>query len=432
MCAYRRGTLMVKVRAGLQPFPGDSWGAFLGERMGCKSQPISEAASLHWPCQMGSPLVAPVLHRNRRACFWLLLLAEPCSQPTKLTYPSLWISVPSVSSRPIVVPFSSYPFSASKPHTAASEISCSWALSRNLPGNRTLPFPPSSSSAGPFSLSLLFPFLPPESRLPSFHTESRRPRDNRPPLLVLRFDSNPTPCLLVHSVPTSAGLVAMSLFAWCTRRSGGLAMIALAVLCYWVISKESAASRHGYKYQQQDSISSSSYHPVAKGAGYWTVIFAYYCLGIHILVFLFPLRACWAIWDLTRSLQKTARSKTLRDFKLTHRRRGSSTSLSSSETLTSSHGCSASSSEAGDLEMELYADADATPDRVVHAIIIPNYKEEMDTLKETLEVLASHPQARNSYDVSFPSTIPTNSHSAPSPRFFASKLRARMRRVCRL
>jgi hypothetical protein len=178
-------------------------------------------------------------------------------------------------------------------------------------------------------------------------------------------------------------------------------MIALLVLCYWVISKESAATRHGYKYQQQDSLSASSaFQPATNGAGYWTVIFAYYCLLIHFLVFMFPLRACWAVWDLTRSLSKTARSKTLRDFKVAHRRRGSSTSLSSSETLTSSHGCSASSSEAGDLDTEQYTDGDVAPDRVIHAVIVPNYKEEMDTLKETLEVLASHPQARNSYDVS--------------------------------
>lgn len=36
---------------------------------------------------------------------------------------------------------------------------------------------------------------------------------------------------------------------------------------------------------------------------------------------------------------------------------------------------------------------------VVHAILLPNYKEDIDTLRETLEVLASHAQARTSYDV---------------------------------
>lgn len=193
----------------------------------------------------------------------------------------------------------------------------------------------------------------------------------------------------------------MSLFAWCTRRSGGLAMIATLVLSYWVVSKEAAVTNHDlFKYQHRDSITPVSMTPTAsQGAGMWTVVFAYYCLLIHVLVAIFPLRSCWAVWDMTSNLRKSAHSKALQNLKFAHRRRGSSTSLSSSETLTSSHG-SSTSSEAGDFEAELYTDADSEPDRVVHAIVIPNYKEELDTLRETLEVLGSHPQARNSYDVS--------------------------------
>jgi hypothetical protein len=47
-------------------------------------------------------------------------------------------------------------------------------------------------------------------------------------------------------------------------------------------------------------------------------------------------------------------------------------------------------------------------DLVLHAIILPNYKEDMDTLKETLEVLASHPQAKSSYEVGHtrPKSVP--------------------------
>lgn len=39
-------------------------------------------------------------------------------------------------------------------------------------------------------------------------------------------------------------------------------------------------------------------------------------------------------------------------------------------------------------------------DSVVHAIILPSYKEDLDTLKETVSVLASHVLAKSSYDVS--------------------------------
>lgn len=192
----------------------------------------------------------------------------------------------------------------------------------------------------------------------------------------------------------------MSIFTWCSRRAGGLAMLVTIALSYWVISNELDAGRHDYKYQSTNSLSAPpSYDP--KRGGNWVKIFSYYCLLIHFLVFVFPLRSCWAVFTITRSLRKAARTRALRDIKFGHRRRGSSTSLSSSETLTSSRDISStSSSEAGDLDPECYADADIAPDRIIHAIVIPNYKEENDTLRETLEVLASHPQARNTYDVS--------------------------------
>jgi len=47
-----------------------------------------------------------------------------------------------------------------------------------------------------------------------------------------------------------------------------------------------------------------------------------------------------------------------------------------------------------------YIDADAGQEKILHAILIPNYKENIDDLRETLDVLASHPQARSTYDVS--------------------------------
>lgn len=186
-------------------------------------------------------------------------------------------------------------------------------------------------------------------------------------------------------------------------------MIATIALSYWVVSKEAAATGYGYynlvHAHHSDEAAATLSASSATGGGMWTVSFAYYALFIHIIVFLFPVRACWSMFTITRALKKNQKSKALRDIKLSHRRRGSSTSLSSSETLTSSRDgsalSSATSSEAGDLEPEQYTDSDATSiDNIVHAVVIPNYKEEVDTLRETLDVLASHPQARHSYDVS--------------------------------
>ena len=211
----------------------------------------------------------------------------------------------------------------------------------------------------------------------------------------------------------------MSVFAWCTRRVGGLSFIALIILCYWVISSEfeststtdAAAGAHPHG-KPGASFKGQGGHG---NAGRWTVFWAYYSVLIHTLVFMFPMRACWAVEDLTRSLKKVARNKQLRDFKFSHQRRLSQTSLSSAETLTS-HSSSASS-EAGDVELSYYTDADIEQEKIIHAIIIPNYKEDIDGLRETLDVLACHPQARSTYDVSFFSVSNLNS-LVTEPSFF--------------
>jgi hypothetical protein len=193
----------------------------------------------------------------------------------------------------------------------------------------------------------------------------------------------------------------MSVFSWCSRRVGGLSLIALFILCYYVISSELRSSTDG-------RVSQGHYHGIdhyrrpqneTGKAGNWTLFFAYYTLLMHIFVFIFPMRACWAVEDLTRGIKKVARNKQLNDFKFSHARRLSSTSLSSAETLTSSQASSASS-EAGDIELGYYTDADVEQEKIIHAILIPNYKENIDDLRETLAVLAAHPQARATYDVS--------------------------------
>ncbi|CAH0049945.1 unnamed protein product [Clonostachys solani] len=197
----------------------------------------------------------------------------------------------------------------------------------------------------------------------------------------------------------------MSVFGWCSRRVGGLSMLAVVFLSYWVISKESVRERHGYKFEHPDTHSTAYSSTSTTGAGIWTYIFAYYTLFLHAAVLCFPVRALYAIVDLTRAITRPSPSRSLKDYKSQAlRRRGSYASVSSSETLISEHNGSSStaaSSEAGDFDLERYHDdgEHSTADPVIHAIVIPNYKEEIDSLKETLEVLASHPQAHNSYDI---------------------------------
>ncbi len=195
----------------------------------------------------------------------------------------------------------------------------------------------------------------------------------------------------------------MSLFGWCSARAPGISILMLLALSYWVLSSELApktaeASIHSSLRHGKAPYASRHSDPSIRNAGNWTIFWAYYSLYMHVITVVFPLRACWSVDELKRSLKKLARTKQLKDFKYTPKRRLSSTSLSSAYTLTSSQ--SSSSSEAGDIELGLYTDGDVDHDKVIHAIIIPNYKEDADGLRETLDVLASHAQARTQYDVS--------------------------------
>ncbi|KYK55560.1 hypothetical protein DCS_07523 [Drechmeria coniospora] len=192
----------------------------------------------------------------------------------------------------------------------------------------------------------------------------------------------------------------MPLFIWCSQRAGGLSLLALLALCYHVLSQE-------WNFEPHDRHLGRPGKAGASGPGILPLSFAYYCLLIHACVFAFPLRACWALWGITRSLKRAVSGTPLesleQDSLRRHRSHGSG---ASSETLMSEpmasggHGSSSTMIETSDAEFTTYADgANTARHLVIHAIVIPNYKEEMDLLKETLHVLASHPQAACSYDV---------------------------------
>ena len=216
------------------------------------------------------------------------------------------------------------------------------------------------------------------------------------------------PCFL-HLVLGNPVVVVMRLFSWCSRRAGGLSVLFLLSLSCWAVYDELRSNKRLIVPINDGVVSGTSSHGDRSGqSGRWVVVFAYYCLFIHVLVFVFPLRACWSIWSVTQKLKKDALSKAMQTYKKASiRRRVSTTSICSldtmsSGTLTAESNCfSEAVSEASDSEPDLFPDGANTSDAmVVHAIILPNYKEEVDTLRETLEVLASHSEASRSYDVS--------------------------------
>jgi hypothetical protein len=202
----------------------------------------------------------------------------------------------------------------------------------------------------------------------------------------------------------------MSIFLWATRRVGGLSVLTLASLLSislyleWSTRKQNIQKAHGDS--KAPSHASHTTAPITNG-GYWTLAFAYYSVLIHVMVLMFPVRACLAVGSLTRGVKAVSRNRSLQRFKYGPTRRLSFMSLASDVTLTSSLASTTASSDAGDSDMiDSVTDVEYDQDKVIHAIIIPNYKEDVDGLRETLDVLASHPQARLSYDVSSPSSEP--------------------------
>jgi hypothetical protein len=185
----------------------------------------------------------------------------------------------------------------------------------------------------------------------------------------------------------------MSLISWFAIRSGGISIILLLALCVWVLLNQRAIQRthHTQHYERRNPTNGVS-----------KPLFSYYSLLIHIFVIIFPLRACWAIWELTGNLQQATLKARKNCISMTPRPKwkvSSSISLSSTDTSVSQISLSRTSSEKGD-SWDSATESEDDLDPVVHVILIPNYKECFDGLSETLDVLASHPQAKYSYHVS--------------------------------
>jgi hypothetical protein len=190
----------------------------------------------------------------------------------------------------------------------------------------------------------------------------------------------------------------MWLLSWASRRVGGLSLVSLLFLCYWVISS------------QIRSIGDD-----ANSSPKTVVFFAYYSLLIHFMVVIFPIRACWAAWDITWTLKKMIRTRNWKESSPIRRSSSTSSSFSNAGTLTPTQASDSSiSGDAGEVESGYFADLEVELPKNIHAILIPNYKEEYHVLEETLSVLASHTQARGQYDVSSASTcLVVNQLTAP-------------------
>ena len=169
------------------------------------------------------------------------------------------------------------------------------------------------------------------------------------------------------------------LLSWCIQRVANLGIVALIclILAAFVWDRPSQEKYVDGKLRKQ----------ITNGQ----LVYVYYTLFVHVLSVLFALRLCWATKSMIRNLKMVAIQQQASLF------RASSMSRKGSE---AGYEGSIDSDSSDSMELSTLNDNDWDEKPLVHAIILPNYKEDLDTLRETLDVLACHPQASSSYEVS--------------------------------
>jgi hypothetical protein len=183
--------------------------------------------------------------------------------------------------------------------------------------------------------------------------------------------------------------------SWCIQRVANLSLLALLCLmflAFWPASKKNDDTKddagragRGRHRHFRPQITTSQ------------LALVYYTIFVHVLGLLFPVRLWWAVRSMTSNL-KRAETQAAPVRRITPRIQFKTSESESGYEDSISSDCSESEVEVA-TESSFTTESEYEDELLVHAIILPNYKEEMDTLRETLEVLASHQLARSSYEV---------------------------------
>ena len=191
----------------------------------------------------------------------------------------------------------------------------------------------------------------------------------------------------------------MGLYAWSARCIPGfsiLVLLALTLLALTDTDLPFQKSWHSAIYETGHRPPIKGPHAPVADITYSQFIFASYNVLIHFLSLLFPLRLCWSLWQITGQVQ---------DLNSQHTTNlgNQATEDTKTRTVGSVGGSLSPIDTSGNEHRDDWPESPkGNSGMVYHAIMIPIYKEDIDTLRDTLDVLASHAQARTSYDVSLP------------------------------
>jgi MFS superfamily sulfate permease-like transporter len=179
---------------------------------------------------------------------------------------------------------------------------------------------------------------------------------SRYPPFALSLASTRSLLDVTHSTTQSLALtpLAMSYYAWFTRCIPAFSISAVAILLVLALIVQPHGREEEGRYNGETT---------------WAqLVLSVYTVLLHIMSIAFPVRVCWSMVDMIRRMKDATAV-----MPNTRRRRVASLK----------------SSDEGDFTFPV----------PLFVIIIPAYKEEMETLEMTLRVLASHSQARHCYHV---------------------------------
>ncbi|KAJ5669857.1 hypothetical protein N7462_010927 [Penicillium macrosclerotiorum] len=184
------------------------------------------------------------------------------------------------------------------------------------------------------------------------------------------------------------------MLGWVTRCLPGFSILALALLLLCAFSDifKSSLWKSFFPPPAQDS------KPYPDG--FWTglniaqCVFVIYAVLIHCHMFGFTLRLGWAIFRATSNAKAVFKRRLEQSPSQPHRDNGEAlVEKPLSPALTLSPDLSPSK------KVDVAIVDELVEDELIHAIILPNYCEELHTLETTLKVLASHPRAKRQYEI---------------------------------
>ena len=182
------------------------------------------------------------------------------------------------------------------------------------------------------------------------------------------------------------------IFNWVCRCIPGLSLLLWIFVCWQALSRTPVFFRGNnpdaeYDWQHLNA---------------WEIIYIVYSVGAHLCAcVLFPLRLNWSVWHMIDEvrLSKYEAAEVMRPYAESE----ASSSVDDKVSLlsfTPSNASMASDGTASRGGTPKVGNFEEVAESVIHAIILPSYKEDIDTMRETLAVLASHVLAKSSYDVS--------------------------------